>query len=86
MNFETAKQAVDFYYNHSKNIDIASISFYGGEPLLEFELIRNIVEYCEMKFSGKQLNLNMTTNATLLTNEMMDFLQVHKINTTLQLL
>ena len=85
MNFETAKQAVDFYYNHSKNIDIASISFYGGEPLLEFELIRNIVEYCEMKFSGKQLNLNMTTNATLLTNEMMDFLQVHKINLTISL-
>ncbi len=85
MSFETAKQAVDFYYDHSKNVDIASISFYGGEPLLEYELIKNIVEYCEKKFSGKQLNLNMTTNATLLTDEMMSFLQLHKINLTISL-
>lgn len=85
MNFETAKQAVDFYYEHSKNVDIASISFYGGEPLLEFELIKRIVEYCENKFSGKQLNLNMTTNATLFSTEVMDFLQSHKINLTISL-
>lgn len=85
MSFETAKQAVDFYYDHSKNIDIASISFYGGEPLLEYELVKKIVEYCERKFSGKQLNLNMTTNATLLTNEIMNFLQLHKINLTISL-
>lgn len=85
MNFNTAKQAVDFYYEHCKNVDIASISFYGGEPLLEFELVKRVVEYCEKKFSGKQLNLNMTTNATLLTTEMMDFLQLHKINLTISL-
>ena len=85
MNFEIAKEAVDFYYEHSKNTDIASISFYGGEPLLEFGLIRDVIEYCEEKFSGKQLNFNMTTNATLLTTEMMHFLQLHKINLTISL-
>ena len=51
MNFNTAKQAVDFYYEHCKNVDIASISFYGGEPLLEFELVKRVVEYCEKKFN-----------------------------------
>ncbi|MDE6252623.1 MAG: Cys-rich peptide radical SAM maturase CcpM [Lachnospiraceae bacterium] len=85
MSFEIAKEAVDFYYEHSKNTDIASISFYGGEPLLEFKLIKDVVEYCEEKFSGKQLNFNMTTNATLLTTEMMHFLQLHKINLTISL-
>lgn len=85
MDFATAQKAIDFYYEHSKNIDIASISLYGGEPLLEYELIRNIVEYCEKKFRGKQLNINMTTNATLLTTQIMDFLQLHKINLTISL-
>ena len=85
MNFETAKKAVDFYYNHSKNTEIASVSFYGGEPLLEFELIKKVVAYCETKFAGKQLNINMTSNATLLTSEIMDFLQLHKVNLTISL-
>lgn len=85
MNFETAKQAVDFYYNHSKNTEIASISFYGGEPLLEFDLIKKVVRYCEKKFEGKQLNINMTSNATLLTKEIMDFLQSHQVNLTISL-
>lgn len=85
MSFEIAKSAVDFYYNHSRNTEIASVSFYGGEPLLEFELIKKVVEYCKVKFVGKQLNINMTTNATLLTAEMMDFLQANKVNLTISL-
>lgn len=85
MNFEIAKKAVDYYYAHSKNTEIASISFYGGEPLLEFEMIKKVVAYCEKKFAGKQLNINMTTNATLLTVEIMEFLQSHKVNLTISL-
>lgn len=85
MDFEIAKKAVDFYYDHSKNTEIASVSFYGGEPLLEFELINKVVAYCEKKFAGKQLNINMTTNATLLTRKIMDFLQSHKVNLTISL-
>lgn len=85
MSFETAKQAVDFYYEHSKNTEAALISFYGGEPLLELDLIKRVVGYCEMKFSEKQLNINMTTNATLLTIESMDFLQSHQVNLTISL-
>lgn len=85
MNFEIAKKAVDFYYKHSKNTDIESISFYGGEPLLEFKLIQDIISYCKKKFIGKQLNFNMTTNATLLTKEKMYFLQANKINLTISL-
>lgn len=85
MRFETVQKAVDFYYEHSKNTEIASISFYGGEPLLEFQLIKDTVNYCRKKFNGKQLNFNMTTNATLFTPEIMDFLAKNKINLTISL-
>ena len=46
MSFEIAKKAIDFYFLHSFDIPDAQIGFYGGEPLIEFEMIRRIVEYC----------------------------------------
>lgn len=44
MSIETAKKAVDFYRKHNGNIETAIISFYGGEPLLEVELISEIID------------------------------------------
>ena len=41
MSFETAKKAVDFYFSNSYDMPIARIGFYGGEPLIEFELINS---------------------------------------------
>lgn len=69
MTWEVAKRAVDFYYEHTKNSKEVSLGFYGGEPLLEIALIRKVVEYAEELFKGKKLSFNMTTNATLFTNE-----------------
>lgn len=77
MKWETAKEAIDFYYAHSHMTDMVRIGLYGGEPLLEFELIKRIVEYSEKKFLGKELHINMTTNATLLTPEIVSYLQEH---------
>lgn len=71
--FEIAKQAVDFYFAHNTNKDAGVISFYGGEPLLEMELIKKIVVYSEKLYEGKELRFNMTSNATLLTDEIADF-------------
>lgn len=73
MSFEIAKQAVDFYFAHNTNKDAGVISFYGGEPLLEMELIKKIVVYSEKLYEGKELRFNMTSNATLLTDEIADF-------------
>lgn len=60
MSFEIAKQAVDFYFAHNINKDAGVISFYGGEPLLEMELIKKIVVYSEKLYEGKELRFNMT--------------------------
>ncbi|MBQ7688551.1 MAG: radical SAM protein [Clostridia bacterium] len=79
MDLETAKRAVDFYYEHSWKRNKCAISFYGGEPLIAFDLIKEVILYAEKRFLGKKLTFNMTTNGTLLTEEMMDFLAAHEV-------
>ena len=74
MSVEVAKKAVDFLFDHSTNALEVGIGFYGGEPLLNFSLIKKIIAYIEEKYSGKAVRYNMTTNATLLTDEIIDYL------------
>lgn len=85
MSVETAKKAVDFYHTHSGNLKTALISFYGGEPLLEMELIREIMAYADKVFSGKEIRYNMTTNATLLSDEIIEFLHNNDVSLTISL-
>lgn len=73
MSFETAQKAIDFLHKHSSLSAAVSVGFYGGEPLLEFELIRKCVDYAKKVFDGKDLSFTITTNATLLTEEIMNF-------------
>lgn len=74
MTKERAFQAVDFFVNHAADRDYLIIGFYGGEPLLEFQLIQDVIQYTEENHSGKKFHFNMTTNATLLTDEVADYL------------
>ena len=55
MSYETAISAIDFYYQHSMDSKLINIAFYGGEPLLEFEKIKRIIEYVKIKFEGKDI-------------------------------
>lgn len=80
MSFETAKQAVDMFLEHSGERTKNVISFYGGEPLISFELIKKTVNYVKSTFVGKDYSFNMTTNATLFTKEMMDFVVANNFN------
>lgn len=69
-----AQKAVDFLYDHSKNAKVINIGFYGGEPLLNFDLIKRTVEYANAKFETKRIKYNITTNGALLTNDIVAFL------------
>lgn len=80
MTWETAKNAIDFYIKHSVDSECRFIGFYGGEPLLQFELIRNIVEYAEQHAQGKALDFHMTTNGSLLTEKVVPFLVEHNFH------
>ncbi|MCL2203423.1 MAG: radical SAM protein [Defluviitaleaceae bacterium] len=79
MHVDIAKQAVDFYHAHSIDSARAHVSFYGGEPLQEIDLMREIVAYAKKRFSGKQLSFGMTTNGTLLKGETLDFVAQNKM-------
>ncbi|WGS64112.1 radical SAM/SPASM domain-containing protein [Marinitoga aeolica] len=72
MKFETVKLALEKLYNNK--FDQLSISFFGGEPLLNFKLIKEVVEYIEKNFDQKP-SYNITTNGTLLNEETAKFLK-----------
>ena len=74
MTIETAKQAVDFLFAHSKDVPSVIIGFYGGEPLLNFSLIEQVVEYSRLKFEIKPVEYSITTNASLLTQDIIKFI------------
>ncbi len=79
MKKETAFNAVDYYFKQMKTtiktrpLMIPTISFYGGEPLLNFELIKAVVQYIKENYKQKVL-YNMTTNMTIFNEEILDFL------------
>lgn len=85
MSFEVAKQAVKFLFDHSKDSETINIGFYGGEPLIALSLIKQIVEYSEILFEGRDILFNMTTNATLLTPDVVDYLFLHNVTITISL-
>lgn len=73
MSLETAMAAIDYLAEHSSDTDVLHIGFYGGEPLLEFDLIKECVSYAKRRCNGKQLYYNLTTNGTLVTKEIVEF-------------
>lgn len=68
MDFETAKKAIDYIFLHSVDEEL-HFGFYGGEPLLKFNLIKECVDYIQRKADGKKIYYTFTTNATLMTPE-----------------
>lgn len=74
MSRDIAFEAINFYYKHSVDSDEAIVGFYGGEPLLAFDLIVEVVEYVKKLFFGKEIVFFITTNATLLSDNIIDFL------------
>lgn len=74
MIWATAKAAIDFFARRTRDSLYVTIGFYGGEPLLEYELVKKCIEYCQTVFEGKILAFAITTNAFLLTPEKAKFL------------
>lgn len=71
MSWDVAKKAVDFLSDHSTHAQNCHIGFYGGEPLINFELIKKVVKYAKEKMEG--ITFALTTNAVLMTEEIAQF-------------
>lgn len=74
MNERIMNKALDLFFSSNKNRNVVYVGFYGGEPLIEFELIKNAVRYIKEKYAGRNVIFSMTTNGSLLTPEKFDFL------------
>lgn len=85
MDFRVAKRAVDFLWEHSIDSSDVNIGFYGGEPLLNFDLVRQVVEYSKKIFYGKVLTYNITTNGSLLEDNIVDFLKENHVSLMISL-
>lgn len=81
MSSAVARSAVDFLFRESRGRPRLKILFFGGEPLLEYELLREVVEYAEEKAaaSGREVAFNMTTNAVLLDRERSEYLARRRV-------
>lgn len=73
MDWDVAKKSIDFFFSHSKNN--IHISFFGGEPLLNFKLIEKSVQYASSLATseGKYLSFDIITNGTIANQNIVDF-------------
>ena len=85
MTFETAKKAIDIFNDHTGYDEELYIGFYGGEPLMNYKLLKQCVEYAEESMRDKKINFSMTTNATLITKRVSEFLIDHPFQITISL-
>lgn len=73
MTFDIAKKALDSFIKNSGKEELF-VSFYGGEPLVNFKLIKECIDYCSKEYPDKNIQYTMTTNATLMTKEIAEYL------------
>lgn len=85
MCLDIAIKAIDFFKKHSAASKEVDISFYGGEPLLAFDLIKRIVDYVNKVLSYQKVTFSLTTNGTLLNEEICAFLEKHAFVVTVSI-
>ncbi len=75
--WQVARQAVDLVFERAGKADSVSITFFGGEPLLNKPVLRQVIDYSQQLGAerGKRVHYSMTTNATLLDDEIIDYIK-----------
>lgn len=87
MDEETGKAALDFLVAHSNHRINLEVDFFGGEPLMNFDLVKKLVAYgrsLEEKHN-KHFRFTITTNGLLLDDDKIDFINEHMDNVVLSL-
>lgn len=87
MSLETAKAAIDFLIKNSGKRKVLEVDFFGGEPLMNFEVIKQTVYYAKEQAAkvGKRFLFTTTTNALLLNDEVIEFFNAEMENVVLSL-
>lgn len=87
MDFETGKAAIDFLIEKSQGRRNLELDFFGGEPLMNFEVVKQIVEYARSieKQHNKNFRFTITTNGLLLNDDKIDFINKEMSNVVLSI-
>ncbi|MEO8026608.1 MAG: quinohemoprotein amine dehydrogenase maturation protein [Bryobacteraceae bacterium] len=87
MDWDTARQSVDYLFAESAGRRAVHITFFGGETLMNFGLIKQVVDYAREKAhgEGRYIDFSLTTNATLLTPTIIEYLSENQIGVTVSM-
>ena len=87
MSREVGFKAIDFVLEKSRNRKNIEVDFFGGEPLMNFDVVKDIVSYARSKEKeyGKTFRFTLTTNGMLLDDDIMEYLNENMSNIVLSL-
>ena len=87
MSFETGKQALDFLVANSGSRRNLEVDFFGGEPLMNFDVVKQMVEYARSieKEHNKNFRFTLTTNGMLIDDDVIEFANKEMSNVVLSL-
>ncbi len=87
MSFEVGKKALDFLIANSGSRRNLEVDFFGGEPLMNWQVVKQLVEYgrSQEKIHNKHFRFTLTTNGVLLNDEIMEFCNREMGNVVLSL-
>ena len=87
MSFEVGKRALDFLVDNSGTRHNLEVDFFGGEPLMNFEVVKQLVAYARSieKDKGKNFRFTLTTNGLLIDDDVIDFANRECANVVLSL-
>ena len=82
MSFEVGKRAMDFLIENSGTRRNLEVDFFGGEPTINFDVVKKVVEYARSKEKeyDKKFRFTITTNGLLLNDDMIDFINKEMYN------
>jgi uncharacterized protein len=87
MPVETGKLAIDFLLEHSGDRENLELDFFGGEPLMNFDAVKEVVAYARSREAeyGKHFRFTITTNGMLLDDDKIDFINREMSNVVLSI-
>ena len=87
MSYEVGKQALDFLIANSGNRKNLEVDFFGGEPLMNWKVVKDLVAYgrSQEKIHNKHFRFTLTTNGVLLNDEIMEFANKEMDNVVLSI-
>ena len=87
MTEETARQSVDFMFAEAGESKTVHLTFFGGETLLNFKVLRSALAYARGRAAelGKEVDASLTTNATLLREEVVDWIVANDVGVTVSI-